>query len=266
MYHGSVKQFTEFEKNKIGSMSRDKSGFYFTNKRVIAKDFYSKETGSAIENLKLMFHLTREYKPSVYDVFLKSVNPYKHILSKDEDYGNREQIIKDAQSNGYDSVLFENVIDGPIMRQDVRIVFEPNQIKSATDNVGTFSKDNNVIYYRKMELTPARFQEIVDSVVNNSTHTIKGRNNEWGKFVDSWKKDGVEVKGYRGSNNRYIVTSVKNVSEQSYYRRIEQYHREKLMYGNLSNEDKQYLSDRGISINEYNRMSQFEREVLFHCK
>lgn len=119
---------------------------------------------------------------------------------------------------------------------------------------------------RSLELTPARFQEIVDSVVNNATHTIKGRNNEWGKFVDSWKKDGIEVKGYRGSNNRYIVTSVKNVSEQSYYRRIEQYHREKLMYGNLSNEDKQYLSDRGISINEYNRMSQFEREVLFHCK
>ena len=119
---------------------------------------------------------------------------------------------------------------------------------------------------RNLELTSKRFQEIVDSVVNNATHTIKGRNNEWGKFVDSWKKDGVEVKGYRGSNNRYIVTSVKNISEQSYYRRIEQYHREKLMYGNLSNEDKQYLSDRGISINEYNRMSQFEREVLFHCK
>ena len=119
---------------------------------------------------------------------------------------------------------------------------------------------------RNLELTPKRFQEIVDSVVNNATHTIKGRNNEWGKFVDSWKKDGVEVKGYRGSTNRYIVTSVKNVSEQSYYRRVEQYHREKLMYGNLSNEDKQYLVDRGISIEEYNRMSQFEREVLFHCK
>lgn len=119
---------------------------------------------------------------------------------------------------------------------------------------------------RNLELNPKRFQEIVDSVVNNATHTIKGRNNEWGKFVDSWKKDGVEVKGYRGSNNKYIVTSVRNISEQSYYRRIEQYHREKYTLGNLSNEDKQYLIDRGISIEEYNRMSQFEREVLFHCK
>lgn len=119
---------------------------------------------------------------------------------------------------------------------------------------------------RNLELNPKRFQEIVDSVVNNATHTIKGRNNEWGKFVDSWKKDGVEVKGYRGSNNRYIVTSIRNTSEQSYYRRIEQHYREKYMLGNLSNEDKQYLIDRGISIEEYNRMSQFEREVLFHCK
>lgn len=125
-------------------------------------------------------------------------------------------------------------------------------------------QDTNVS--RNMELTPARFQEIVNSVVNNSTHTIKGRNNEWGKFVDSWKRDGIEVKGYRNKNNKYIVTSVNDMSEQSYYRRLEQYHREKYMLGNLSNEDKQYLIDRGISIEEYNRMSQFEREVLFHCK
>lgn len=141
-----------------------------------------------------------------------------------------------------------------------KLYYNINHAKFANKEV----QETDVV--RNLELTPARFQEIADSVVNNSTHTIKGRNNEWGKFVDSWKKDGVEVKGYRGSNNRYIVTSVKNISEQSYYRRIEQYHREKLMYGNLSNEDKQYLSDRGISINEYNRMSQFEREVLFHCK
>lgn len=141
-----------------------------------------------------------------------------------------------------------------------KVYYNINHAKFANREV----QETDVV--RNLELTPKRFQEIVDSVVNNATHTVKGRNNEWGKFVDSWKKDGVEVKGYRGSNNRYIVTSVKNVSEQSYYRRIEQHHREKYMLGNLSNEDKQYLIDRGISIEEYNRMSQFEREVLFHCK
>ena len=120
--------------------------------------------------------------------------------------------------------------------------------------------------YSKIELTPNRFQEIVDSVVNNATHTIKGRNNAWGKLIDVWKEEGVEIKGYKGKNNKYIVTSVRNMLEESYYRKVEQHHREKYMLGNLSNEDKQFLIDKGISIEEYNRMSPFEREVLFHCR
>ena len=85
-------------------------------------------------------------------------------------------------------------------------------------------------------------------------------------MIDVWKEEGVEIKGYKGKNNKYIVTSVRNMSEESYYRRVEQHHREKYMLGNLSNEDKQFLKDKGISIEEYNRMSSFEREVLFHCR
>ena len=149
VYHGSAKQFNAFKLDKIGSMSGDKSGFYFTNKRKIAKDYYSKETGSALGNLKLLFHIGNEYKSSVYDVFLNSKNPYI-IKVSDKEYITREQIIKEAKEQGYDSILFNNVIDGPTVRQDVRIVFNPNQIKSATDNVGTFSKTNDDIRYREV--------------------------------------------------------------------------------------------------------------------
>lgn len=149
VYHGSAKQFNAFKLGKIGSMSGDKSGFYFTNKRKIAKDYYSKETGSALGNLKLLFHIGNEYKSSVYDVFLNSKNPYI-IKVSDKEYITREQIIKEAKEQGYDSVLFNNVIDGPTVRQDVRIVFNPNQIKSATDNVGTFSRTNDDIRYREV--------------------------------------------------------------------------------------------------------------------
>jgi hypothetical protein len=149
VYHGSAKQFNAFKLGKIGSMSGDKSGFYFTNKRKIAKDYYSKETGSALGNLKLLFHIGNEYKSSVYDVFLNSKNPYI-IKVSDKEYITREQIIKEAKEQGYDSVLFNNVIDGPTVRQDVRIVFNPNQIKSAIDNVGIFSRTNDDIRYREV--------------------------------------------------------------------------------------------------------------------
>lgn len=139
-------------------------------------------------------------------------------------------------------------------------------------NNGVYSniepKPSFITKNRKIELTPARFQEIVDSVVNNATHTIKGRNTAWGNFKRKWEEDGVIVKGYRNKDNKYIVASVKvkEDPEMDKYRRIEQHHREKYMLGNLSNEDKQFLKDKGISIEEYNRMSPFEREVLFHCR
>ena len=54
--------------------------------------------------------------------------------------------------------------------------------------------------------------------------------------------------------------------EETYYRRIEQYHRDKLLFDNLSQEDKSYLQERGISDIEYKDMTQLEREVLFKCK
>lgn len=54
--------------------------------------------------------------------------------------------------------------------------------------------------------------------------------------------------------------------DEAYYRRIEQYHRDKLLFDNLSQEDKSYLQERGISDIEYKDMTQLERKVLFKCK
>lgn len=51
-----------------------------------------------------------------------------------------------------------------------------------------------------------------------------------------------------------------------YEQRIEQWHRDEMMFSNLSQEDKDYLAERSISTDEYNQMSQLEKEVLFQCK
>lgn len=55
-------------------------------------------------------------------------------------------------------------------------------------------------------------------------------------------------------------------SQEIYYRRVEQHYRDKYMFGNLSAEDQQYLKDRKITIEEYNKLSPEEQEILFHCK
>ena len=47
---------------------------------------------------------------------------------------------------------------------------------------------------------------------------------------------------------------------------IRQYHSDKLMYENLSQEDKDYIAQRKITLEEYNRMSDIEKRTLFECK
>ena len=54
--------------------------------------------------------------------------------------------------------------------------------------------------------------------------------------------------------------------QESYYRRVEQYHRDKLEYGNLSKDDIDYLNERGITSEEYSQMSNLEKQVLLRCK
>ena len=113
--------------------------------------------------------------------------------------------------------------------------------------------------------TVAEFQSIVDNLVNRGMKTRVSKNKEWGRLVDIWKSEGYEVKGYwNNETKKWTVTSAKSQEQQ--YREIEQHYRDKLMYENLNQEDKDYLNERGISIEEYANMTPTEKEVLLHCK
>lgn len=129
VYHGSARRFKEFDTNKIGSTTGDKSGFYFSNNRRVAKDYYSRETGNGWDNIKLMLGLSRKYKPTVYGCFIKALNPYIQDFNGDYDNIGREKIITDAKEKGYDTVILKNIIDGPGVVQDAYVVFHPDQIK-----------------------------------------------------------------------------------------------------------------------------------------
>ena len=129
VYHGSARRFKEFDVNKIGSNTGDKSWFYFTDNWKVAKDYYSRETGNGWDNLKLMFGLSRKYKPTVYSCFIKALNPYIQNFNGDYDNIGREKIITEAREKGYDVVILKNIIDGPGVVQDAYVVFNSNQIK-----------------------------------------------------------------------------------------------------------------------------------------
>lgn len=129
VYHGSARRFKEFNTNEIGSTTGDKSGFYFSNNRKISKGYYSTETGNWWDNIKVMLGISRKYKSTVYDCFIRAFNPYIHNFDGNRDNIGREELIAEKKESGYDCVILKNIIDGPSLPQDVYVVFHPNQIK-----------------------------------------------------------------------------------------------------------------------------------------
>ena len=155
------------------------------------------------------------------------------------------------------------------------------------DNISTASS----VWPAGFKGTVKEFQEIVDSNINNPTFRWRSRvakNNKWGRFKDDWFRHGYDVRGYVDRMGNWKVSTVKpvqpkyrevesiplktvdaiNNSESTIERinRIRQHHRDKLLPANLSEEDKQYLRDRKISMEDYNKMTDLEKEVLFKCK
>ena len=131
VYHGSKSKFTTFDKGrqKDGWLGR---GFYFTPNKNVAKGF-GKSVSHSFINIKHPFEV-------------KGQSPSDVITEVNQKYGGAlgDQIQDILFNNGYDGVIFNHWDTGVILS-----TFEPNQIKSATDNTGAFSKENDDIRFSR---------------------------------------------------------------------------------------------------------------------
>ena len=295
--------YTVFDKSK------NSSGFFFTNKKS-AEERY---TGN---NLRAFFLNSRN--PDTSNNF--------NMLQADREY---------SVGMGYDAVLFSPDKEG-VNGDNFEIkVFEPNQIKSATDNIGTFDPNNPDIRYRLVDNEISETQHEIDladqaikEISNNWNKARKiahrGRRSREGKityysiggafnnedeaqdyinrnipeklrgffyakqymasayiyYTENHAKENYDIETAparvarkdaeerlaRLKRERESRISDEALENQERYRLvIDQHHREKLEYGNLTDEQKEYLEMRKVSREEYNRLDDFEREVLFHC-
>ena len=131
VYHGSKSKFTTFDKGrqKDGWLGR---GFYFTPNKNVAKGF-GKSVSHSFINIKHPFEV-------------KGQSPSDVITEVNQKYGGAlgDQIQDILFNNGYDGVIFNHWDTGVILS-----TFEPNQIKSATDNTGAFSNENDDIRFSR---------------------------------------------------------------------------------------------------------------------
>ena len=66
----------------------------------------------------------------------------------------KEAMTKALRDNGYDGVFLKNDEGSFGRKTEAYIALDPTQVKSATDNIGTFDRNNRDILYQLREVTP----------------------------------------------------------------------------------------------------------------
>lgn len=146
VYHGTLqKGLTEFNKDFIGSRySYDDKGFFFISSENIAKDYSVSEFDS-------------ERRGEVIPAFISLKSPLVVNSKWARENGLGGQVFKDNDViefwDNYQSLMLEESenSDGVVIddgKYQMVVAFSPTQIKSATDNVGTFDAGNPDIRYR----------------------------------------------------------------------------------------------------------------------
>ena len=140
VYHGTYGDFTVFDKAKIGSATDYGlwgRGFYFTN---MENTPYGNKKLALFLNIRNPF-IFNDYKSA------EEIGDYLNIwdgnFHEDDRFGifrpyatGAAQIAGSAQERGHDGLI------AVLGKWTEYIAFEPNQIKSATDNRGTFDSEN----------------------------------------------------------------------------------------------------------------------------
>ncbi len=160
LYHGTPNIFTSFDKKMQGT-STDRgiwgNGFYFSESSDYA-DTYARRNGVQGQTLALYLNIKKPLFVSLKDggnegaMYFNALQQkyftdeiYEDVYKVNENIARaQEAMTNEIIGEGYDGVIVE--YSHPTIANEY-IAFEPNQIKSATSNVGTFREDTQDIYY-----------------------------------------------------------------------------------------------------------------------
>ena len=135
----------------------------------VIKDYY-KAIGEKVEVIELQ-ESTENIYPSFLNIKEMPIKDYEGQNLMDTPFIDFDNFVKEAKEGG----KLQNIKDGNFKLANTYFVKEPNQIKSATDNIGTYSKENNDIRLRKIEEDNELFLEngYSENWIKNATEEEK---------------------------------------------------------------------------------------------
>lgn len=135
-------------------------------------------------------------------VFLNIESPVVDEVERDyfhngEDVSPMTPVLQNAKRTGRDGVVFTSIVEsGQKGAANQYVAFEPNQIKSATDNVGTFDGEQDDIRYRDSDRMDAEYMSAIEA----------GDMHKAGRMVEAAAAKLAEILGEK-------VRIVRNVNE-----------------------------------------------------
>ena len=150
VYHGTNAEFNTFQ--------QENGAYFFSESRDYAESMADERRGNRI-----------------IEAYLKMKNPYTVKLSPEQFTDNIAEapFIRYAKEHGHDGVIFE--YDGS--KEDLAydkfyVVFDSAQIKSATDNIGTFDKTNPDIRYSSQD---GRYRDLMGEKAAQYVRRLESR-------------------------------------------------------------------------------------------
>lgn len=149
VYHGTLANgLHQFNKDFIGSRySYDEKGFFFISNENIAKDYATSEFDANRKGEVIDAYLSLK-NPLIVDSAWCRKNGLGYRVFEDNDvieFWDNYQSLLIEESEDKDGVV---ITDG---KTTMAVAFEPDQIKSATENNGEFDAGNDDIRFRKTE-------------------------------------------------------------------------------------------------------------------
>lgn len=188
VYHKTSKDFTEFDKSKIGKNDYGYAGkgFYFLP---IPLEGYTYGNTT----IPVFLSIKKPYIRTESNWNISKLDPYNWISSRSEEFGSNTK-----SSNAWTDLMLENGYDGFIDKADINgeiVGFDSNQIKSATGNTGAFSKESNDI----------RFSKTAKKVLDENPLAII-HNLSLGNLAHADKMGGIAVPSVAIVNQKYPLS------------------------------------------------------------
>ena len=210
MYHGSPNQFTIFEKKRSKSSNLYGRGFYFSDSDAHA--------GTYGELYKVYLNVKNPLSPGGSKITKSQIRAFLEAVAENEDYSienygtyDVDEILSKITSRDAFAVIQDinataigdfaeaielfNEVNGTkydgIITDTETVVFSSTQIKSATDNIGTFDATNPDIRFNEALDDELTMREVLTGALEGAALTEADE-----KILERYRRRVREIDGY----------------------------------------------------------------------